>query len=197
MGFSIKAEARAKDVFVQIYLQCCHIRCYSGQFERVRLQQLQRSGTFSSPVSGIGSGGKFLNTDLDLESGWAASPPTLKFTPTANDRGCFYNVGVAAGATMYFKVVATVTGVGSGDSMTVTLRGDSALSFIGRFDGQLSTLKPPLRPPTTLSGRREPQQRQIQSTTAIDKRLQCSDIARWRSNILQVPIITILCPIIG
>ena len=124
MGFSIKADSAGKMSLYKLTFNVATTGVTADSLN-VYAYNSYSNGTFSSPVSGIGSGGKFLNTDLDLETLWAAASTDLQVYPQTT-AAASTTVEIAAGATMYFKVVATITGVGSGDSLTTTLRGDGA-----------------------------------------------------------------------
>ena len=139
MGFSIKAESAGKMSLYKFTFNVATSGVIADSLN-VYAYNSYSSGTFSSPVSGIGSGGKFLNTDLDLESRWAAASTDLEIYPQTT-AAASTTVEIAAGATMYFKVVATVTGVGSGDSMTVTLRGDSAYPSLAALMGNYANIE--------------------------------------------------------
>jgi len=80
---------------------------------------------FSVPVSGIGAGGIMMNTDLDLETLWASSATQLEVFPQTT-AAASTTVQVPAGATRYFDVIATMSGVATGDSISTQLEGDAA-----------------------------------------------------------------------
>ncbi|MFH1890622.1 MAG: hypothetical protein ABIJ91_03605, partial [Candidatus Kuenenbacteria bacterium] len=80
---------------------------------------------FSVPVSGIGAGGIMMNTDLDLETLWASSATQLEVFPQTT-AAASTTIQVPAGATRYFDVIATMSGVATGDSISTQLEGDAA-----------------------------------------------------------------------
>ena len=133
MGFSVKADSMGKMSLYKLTFNVATTGVIADSLN-VYAYNSYSNGTFSSPVSGVGSGGKFLNTDLDLETRWAAASTDLEVYPQTT-AAASTTVEIAAGATMYFKVVATITGVGSGDSLTTTLRGDSAYPSLAALMG--------------------------------------------------------------
>ena len=166
MGFSIKADSTGK---MSLYKFTFNVATTGVTADSLNVYAYNSysSGTFSSPVSGIGSGGKFLNTDVDLETKWAAASTDLEVYPQTT-AAASTTVDIAAGATMYFKVVATITGVGSGDSLTTTLKGDSAYPSLAALMGNYVNIEAAATvPPITLSGRRELRQPRFQSMTMI------------------------------
>ncbi|RJQ32436.1 peptidoglycan-binding protein [Candidatus Parcubacteria bacterium] len=133
MGFSVTADSKGKIALYKLAFNVATTGVTADSLN-VYAYNSYSSGTFSSPVSGIGSGGKMLNTDADLETLWAAASTDIEVYPQTT-AGASTTIEIAAGATMYFKVVATITGVGSGDSMTVTLRGDNAYPSLANLMG--------------------------------------------------------------
>lgn len=123
-GFSITADSKGK---LSLYKLSFNVSTTGVTADSLNVYAYNSysSGVFSSPVSGMGSDGKMLNTDLDLETRWASGTTDLEVYPQTT-AAASTTIEIPAGSTMYFKVVATVTGVATGDSMTVKLRGDNA-----------------------------------------------------------------------
>ena len=68
---------------------------------------------------------------------WASASTDLEIYPQISTAST--TIEIPAGATRYFKVVATITGVSSGDSLTVTLKGDNAYpSLAGLVDNYVN-----------------------------------------------------------
>ncbi|MBI4992180.1 MAG: peptidoglycan-binding protein [Candidatus Harrisonbacteria bacterium] len=79
---------------------------------------------FSSPVSGVNSGGKLLNSDLSLAT-WASDSTDLNFV--VDQSGTAKSLQIPAGSTYYFEVRANLSGAGdTGDSISTALQGDAA-----------------------------------------------------------------------
>ncbi|KKR37715.1 MAG: Plasminogen [Parcubacteria group bacterium GW2011_GWF2_40_10] len=136
MGFSITADSAGK---MSLYKLSFNIATTGVTADSLNVYAYDSysNGSFTGPISGINSGGKLMNTDVDLEANWASASTDLEIYPQISTAST--TIEIPAGATRYFKVVATITGVSSGDSLTVTLKGDNAYpSLAGLVDNYVN-----------------------------------------------------------
>lgn len=84
---------------------------------------------YSQAISGLNTGGQFLTTSK-CASGCDANGPTLAFYPQTT-AGATTTVQIPAGATYYFEVRGTVTGLSTTYSVSTTLNGDNAYPILG------------------------------------------------------------------
>jgi hypothetical protein len=94
---------------------------------------------FSTPVSGVNSGGKLMNTDLNLSTNWASSDSDLNIIP--DSAGTAVVLQIPKDETRYFEVRATITGAdASGDSLSTQLQGDAAYPSLSGWMGSAATI---------------------------------------------------------
>jgi len=80
---------------------------------------------FSSAISGVGSAGKLLNTDLNMTTLWASASTQLEIYPQTT-AAASTTVQISAGQSRYFDITATIAGATTGASVSTQVEGDAA-----------------------------------------------------------------------
>jgi len=80
---------------------------------------------FSSAISGVGSAGKLLNTDLNMTTLWASASTQLEVYPQTT-AAASTTVQISAGQSRYFDITATIAGATTGASVSTQVEGDAA-----------------------------------------------------------------------
>lgn len=93
---------------------------------------------FSSPVTGLSSGGQMENNDLG-GSVWASSATDIEIDALTS-AGASTTVQVPAGSSRYFDVIGTVAGATTGASVSTQLQGDAGYPSLAAFMGTFSSI---------------------------------------------------------
>lgn len=80
---------------------------------------------FSVAVSGVGSAGKLLNTDLTMNTLWADASTQLDIYPQTT-AGASTTLQVSAGQSRYIDITGTIAGAATGASVSTQVEGDAA-----------------------------------------------------------------------
>ena len=95
---------------------------------------------FSNAVSGIGSAGKMLNTDLVMSTVWASASTQLEIYPQTT-AGASTTLQIPAGVSRYFDVTGTIAGATSGASVSTQVEGDAAYPQLATLMGSYLTVE--------------------------------------------------------
>ena len=96
---------------------------------------------FSSAVSGVGSAGKLLNTDLNMTTLWASASTQFEIYPQTT-AAASTTLQISAGQSRYFDITATIAGATTGASVSTQVEGDAAYPSLGTLMGFYSGVEP-------------------------------------------------------
>lgn len=94
---------------------------------------------FSNAVSGVGSSGKMLNTDLNMTTLWASASTQLDVYPQTT-AGASTTLQVPAGQSRYIDITATIAGATTGASVSTQIEGDAAYASASTLMSFYNTL---------------------------------------------------------
>ena len=95
---------------------------------------------FSNAVSGVGSAGKMLNTDLVIGTVWASASTQLEIYPQTT-AGASTTLQISAGGTRYFDVTGTIAGATTGASVSTQVEGDAAYPSLATLMGNYNAVE--------------------------------------------------------
>ena len=94
---------------------------------------------FSNAVSGVGSSGKLLNTDLNMTTGWASASTQLDIYPQTT-AAASTTLQIPAGQSRYIDVTATIASATTGASVSTQIEGDAAYASASTLMSFYNTL---------------------------------------------------------
>ena len=95
---------------------------------------------FSNAVSGVGSAGKMLNTDLVMSTVWASASSPLEIYPQTT-AGASTTLQIPAGQSRYFDITGTIAGATTGASVSTQVEGDAAYPQLATLMGSYLTVE--------------------------------------------------------